>query len=339
MSDKNILVTGGAGFIGSHTVVELLQQNFQVFVLDNFSNSSPQVLEQIKKITHKEAVLLQGDIRNKNFLQKVFEEHKIDVVIHFAGLKSIGESVSKPLEYYENNIVGSINLLQAMQEANVFQIVFSSSATVYGKPKEIPISENSPIAKAKNPYGQTKIMIENILQDICVAEPRWSVANLRYFNPIGAHKSGLIGENPKGVPNNLVPYITQVAAKKLEQLFVFGNDYPTIDGTGVRDYIHVIDLAKGHLSALEFLQKTNGFHIWNLGTGKGYSVLQLIETFQNVTKEEIPYSFAERRKGDVAEVWANPSKAKKELHWQAELNLEDMLADSWHWQKKLSQGF
>lgn len=339
MIDSKILLTGATGYIGSHTTIELLDAGFDVLLLDNFCNSSPQVVQRLQKISGKSMVFVKGDVRDTDFLRKVFQEHNITAVIHFAGLKAVGESIYKPLEYYENNVNGTLNLLQVMRETGVFNIVFSSSATVYGDPQEIPITENCPLGKPSNPYGQSKLMIENILEDVSFADARWSVANLRYFNPIGAHKSGLIGENPNGIPNNLMPYITQVAVGKLKKLSIFGSDYPTIDGTGVRDYIHVVDLAKGHLAALRFLNSRKGFHVWNLGTGTGYSVLQLVQTFEKVSGKKIPYEFTARRPGDVAEIWSNPAKAKKELSWQTAFVLEDMLQDSWRWQKNNPNGF
>lgn len=334
-----VLVTGGAGFIGSHTVVELLQGGYEVVIIDNFSNSSPLVLSRIEEITGKRPLLIEGDIRDRALLDDVFKQHEIDAVVHFAGLKAVGESVQKPLEYYDNNVSGSVVLFEAMRDAGVKRLVFSSSATVYGDPEEIPISENCPIGVPTNPYGMSKLMVERILQDLVVAEADFSVALLRYFNPIGAHESGLIGENPSGIPNNLLPYVTQVAIGKLAQLSVFGSDYPTVDGTGVRDYIHVVDLAKGHLAALDYLSKSTGCHIWNLGTGQGYSVLQIIGAFEKATGEKVPYQLVERRAGDIAECWSNPVKAEKELAWKAEYGLEDMMRHSWKWQKGNPEGF
>ena len=334
-----VLVTGGAGFIGSHTVVELLQGGYEVVIIDNFSNSSPLVLSRIEEITGKRPLLIEGDIRDRALLDDVFKQHEIDAVVHFAGLKAVGESVQKPLEYYDNNVSGSVVLFEAMRDAGVKRLVFSSSATVYGDPEEIPISENCPIGVPTNPYGMSKLMVERILQDLVVAEADFSVALLRYFNPIGAHESGLIGENPSGIPNNLLPYVTQVAIGKLEKLSVFGSDYPTVDGTGVRDYIHVVDLAKGHLAALDYLSKSTGCHIWNLGTGQGYSVLQIIDAFEKATGEKVPYQLVERRAGDIAECWSNPVKAEEELAWKAEYGLEDMMRHSWKWQKGNPRGF
>ena len=334
-----VLVTGGAGFIGSHTVVELLQAGYEVVIIDNFSNSSPLVLSRIEEITGKRPLLIEGDIRDRALLDDVFKQHEIDAVVHFAGLKAVGESVQKPLEYYDNNVSGSVVLFEAMRDAGVKRLVFSSSATVYGDPEEIPISENCPIGVPTNPYGMSKLMVERILQDLVVAEADFSVGLLRYFNPIGAHESGLIGENPNGIPNNLLPYVTQVAIGKLAQLSVFGSDYPTVDGTGVRDYIHVVDLAKGHLAALDYLKGTVGCHVWNLGTGQGYSVLQIIEAFEKATGVSVPYKLVERRAGDIAECWSNPAKAKDELGWEAAYGLEDMMRHSWKWQKGNPEGF
>ena len=334
-----VLVTGGAGFIGSHTVVELLQAGYEVVIIDNFSNSSPLVLSRIEEITGKRPLLIEGDIRDRALLDDVFKQHEIDAVVHFAGLKAVGESVQKPLEYYDNNVSGSVVLFEAMRDAGVKRLVFSSSATVYGDPEEIPISENCPIGVPTNPYGMSKLMVERILQDLVVAEADFSVALLRYFNPIGAHESGLIGENPSGIPNNLLPYVTQVAIGKLAQLSIFGSDYPTVDGTGVRDYIHVVDLAKGHLAALDYLKGAVGCHVWNLGTGQGYSVLQIIEAFEKATGVNVPYKLVERRAGDIAECWSNPAKAKDELGWEAAYGLEDMMRHSWKWQKGNPDGF
>ena len=335
----HVLVTGGAGFIGSHTVVELLQGGYEVVIIDNFSNSSPLVLSRIEEITGKRPLLIEGDIRDRALLDDVFKQHEVDAVVHFAGLKAVGESVQQPLEYYDNNVSGSVVLFEAMRDAGVKRLVFSSSATVYGDPEEIPISENCPIGVPTNPYGMSKLMVERILQDLVVAEAYFSVALLRYFNPIGAHESGLIGENPSGIPNNLLPYVTQVAIGKLEKLSVFGSDYPTVDGTGVRDYIHVVDLAKGHLAALDYLKGAVGCHVWNLGTGQGYSVLQIIEAFEKATGVSVPYKLVERRAGDIAECWSNPAKAKDELGWEAGYGLEDMMRHSWKWQKGNPEGF
>ena len=326
----SVLVTGGAGYIGSHTVVELLNEGENVVIVDNFVNSKPSALEAIKKITNKDFKFYELDLRNKEGLNKVFAENKdITAVIHFAGLKAVGESVAKPIEYYDNNIYGTLVLLEVMREHKVKKIIFSSSATVYGDPKEVPIKEDFPLS-ATNPYGQTKLMIERILNDVYVADNTWCVILLRYFNPIGAHESGLIGENPNGIPNNLMPYINQVALGKLDHLNVFGNDYPTPDGTGVRDYIHVVDLAKGHLKALKRAEKVTGVETYNLGTGKGYSVLDIVKNFEKATGQKIKYEITPRRPGDIAECYADPSKAEKYLGWKAEKDLEQMCKDAWN---------
>lgn len=336
---KSILVTGGAGYIGSHTVLELLNKNHHIVVLDNLSNSSQESLKRVESLTGKNIDFIKADILDADALNKVFNEYDIDSVIHFAGLKAVGESVKLPEKYYQNNVVGSLNLFRAMQQANVFKIVFSSSATVYGEPKEMPITEKCPTGVPTNPYGKSKLMIEQILQDFSVADARWRVALLRYFNPVGAHKSGKIGEDPNGIPNNLLPYISQVAIGKLKALSVFGNDYPTKDGTGVRDYIHVVDLALGHLAALDYLADNQGCHIWNLGTGEGYSVLEMVEAFKHASSADVPYNIVERREGDIAECWSDPTKAKVELNWSAQLKLPDMMADTWNWQKNNPNGY
>ncbi len=324
-----VLVTGGAGFIGSHTCVELLGAGEEIVVLDNFCNSKPEVLDKIRKISNQDFKFYEVDLLDPDGVEKVFSENEIDTVIHFAGLKAVGESVQKPLEYYHNNITGTLILCDAMRRHNCKRIVFSSSATVYGSPKTVPIKEDFPLSTT-NPYGSTKLMLEQILSDLYVPDHDWSVVLLRYFNPIGAHKSGLIGESPNGIPNNLMPYICQVADKRLEHLNVFGNDYPTHDGTGVRDYIHVVDLAKGHLSALYFARKNTGVEAFNLGTGTGYSVLDLVNAFQKVNGVTVPYVIAPRRAGDIAECYADPEKAKSMLGWQAEFGIEEMCRDSWN---------
>ena len=326
-----ILVTGGTGFLGSHTVVELLNKENEVVIIDNFSNSKKEVLEKIKQITNKNFLFYEGDIRDKVLLKKIFTENKIETVIHFAGYKAVGESVTAPLKYYENNLISTIYLLEAMKEANCKNIVFSSSATVYGKPKTLPIKEDFPL-HTTNPYGTTKKMIEEILKDFSKANPDFSITILRYFNPIGAHPSGLIGENPNGVPNNLMPYIIKVATKELEYLNIFGNDYDTKDKTGVRDFIHVVDLAKGHSKACEKIEK--GVHIYNLGSGKGYSVLELVSIFEKVTKIKIPYKIKKRREGDIAACYADPTLAYKKLNWKAEKSIEDMCKDAYLYAKK-----
>ena len=326
---SRILVTGGAGFIGSHAVVELLNSGEDVVVVDNFVNSSPEALERVKRITNREFGFYEVDLLDEKKLEKVFEEIEIESVIHFAGLKAVGESVQKPIEYYHNNITGTLILLKVMKKYGCKKIVFSSSATVYGNPKELPIKENFPLSTT-NPYGSTKLMIEQILQDVVVSDKDFSVAILRYFNPIGAHESGLIGEVPNGIPNNIMPYIMGVATGKYEELTVFGGDYPTPDGTGVRDYIHVVDLAKGHLKALDKIRNEKGVQICNLGTGKGYSVLELIKTFEKVNDIKVKYKIGARRPGDIPACYADPSKAEKELNWKAEKGIEEMCRDSWN---------
>jgi len=334
----SILVTGGAGYIGSHTVVKLLETGEKVVVIDNFSNSKAEVFERIKAITGKEVEFYEGDILNRVLLDRVFSENEIESVIHFAGMKAVGESVEKPIKYYRNNVSGTVSLLEAMAKHGVRTIVFSSSATVYGAANEPPLTEEMPLS-TNSPYGATKRMIEEILRDVRDADGSWRVSILRYFNPIGAHESGLIGENPKGIPNNLMPYITQVAAGKRRKLTVFGNDYDTHDGTGVRDYIHVLDLAQGHLRALEKLRREEGLFVYNLGTGKGFSVLDVVRAFEKSTGKKIPYDMAGRRSGDVAECFADPSKAMAELSWKAEKSLEDMCRDSWRWQRGNPEGY
>ena len=329
-----VLVTGGAGYIGSHTVVELLNIGKEVVIIDNFSNSKKEVLDNIRKITNKDFKFYEINYLDRNAVEKVFEENDIDSVINFAGYKAVGESVSKPLEYYENNIGGAIILLETMRKYNVKKFVFSSSATVYGDPESVPLTEESKIGGTTNPYGTTKLYVEQILQDLYKSDNTWDICILRYFNPVGAHESGLIGEDPKGIPNNLMPFITKVAAGVLPELSIFGNDYNTKDGTGVRDYIHVVDLAKGHLLALDKLDKeNNGIFIYNLGTGKGYSVLEMVETFKKVNNIDVPYKIAPRREGDIAECYADPSKARKELGFEATKTLEDMCRDGWNFQK------
>ena len=325
----SILVTGGAGFIGSHTVVELLEKGEDIVIVDNFVNSKPEVLEKIKKITEKDFKFYEVDLLDKENLEKVFIENKIEAVIHFAGLKAVGESVKKPIEYYHNNITGTLILLELMKKYNCKKIIFSSSATVYGTPKTVPIKEDFPLSTT-NPYGSTKLMIEQILKDVCIADKEFCAILLRYFNPIGAHKSGLLGESPNGIPNNLMPYINQVALGKLDHLNVFGNDYPTVDGTGVRDYIHVVDLAKGHVKALKKAREITGAEAYNLGTGKGYSVLEIVKAFEDANNIKIKYEITARRAGDIAECYADPSKAKQELDWEATKNLEEMCKDSWN---------
>ncbi len=335
---QRILVTGGAGYIGSHTCLRLLEEGYEVVVVDNFSNSKSESLERVKKITGKSATLYEADVCDRVALQKIFEAHQIDAVIHFAGLKAVGESVEKPMEYYYNNVYGTLVLCDVMASAGVKNIVFSSSATVYGLSNKVPFTEDMPTS-ATNPYGSTKLFIEQILSDIKVANKDWSVTLLRYFNPVGAHKSGLIGEDPNGIPNNLMPYISQVAVGRLEKLQVLGDDYPTIDGTGVRDYIHVMDLAEGHVKALQGPKVEEGPAIYNLGTGKGNSVLEVVKAFESENGIKIPYQIVTRRAGDVASSYADVSKAEKYLNWKAKLNLRDMVRDSWNWQQKNPRGY
>ena len=327
-----ILVTGGAGYIGSHTVVELLNKGKEVIIIDDFSNSKPDVLEKIKTITGKEFKFYEMDYKNREKLEKVFEENNIEAVMNFAGFKAVGESCQKPIDYYMNNITGCLVVLDVMKKYNVKKFIFSSSATVYGEPERIPLTEDCKTGGTTNPYGTTKLFIEQILKDLYASDNTWDICILRYFNPVGAHKSGLIGEEPQGIPNNLMPYIVRVANGTLKELSVFGNDYNTHDGTGVRDYIHVVDLAKGHISALEKLEKEGkGLFIYNLGTGTGYSVLDMVKAFEKATGKAVPYKIAPRRAGDIATCYAEPKKAKEELGWSAELTLEDMCKDSWHY--------
>lgn len=336
---ENVLVTGGAGYIGSHTTLCLLEAGYNVVVLDNLCNSSVESLNRVEHVSGRAPLFIEGDIRDRSLLDRVFTEHDFSAVLHFAGLKSVGESVEQPLRYYENNVSGSTTLCQAMAAAGVFKLVFSSSATVYGEPETMPISEDFPTGVPTNPYGRSKLMVEEILADLAQSDQRWTFAVLRYFNPVGAHESGLIGEDPRGVPNNLLPYIGQVAIGKRESLTVFGDDYPTIDGTGVRDYIHVVDLARGHLQALEALNNRNGVNIWNLGTGNGYSVLQMVQAFENASRRSVPYTVASRRAGDIAECWADPTKAQQDLGWQAVHTLDDMMRDTWRWQSQNPEGY
>lgn len=324
-----VLVTGGCGFIGSHTCCELLENNYEVIIVDNLCNSKRSVVDKIKTITGHEVTFYEGDVCDKSILTKIFEENKIDAVIHFAGLKAVGESVEKPLKYYRNNLDSTLSLLEVMNDFNCKKLVFSSSATVYGKPKTLPIKEDFPLSTT-NPYGATKLMIEDILRDLYNADNDWSIALLRYFNPIGAHKSGLIGENPNGIPNNLMPYIIKVATGELPELSIFGNDYDTKDGTGVRDYIHVVDLARGHIKAIEKVLSTKEIDCYNLGTGKGYSVLELVKTFEQVNNVQINYRITDRRPGDIAACYADPSYALKKLGWKAERGIEEMCEDSYN---------
>ena len=334
-----ILVTGGSGYIGSHTVIELINAGHEAVVIDNLSNSSEKSLERVAKIVGKEIPFYKVDIRDREGLEKVFEEEKIEACIHFAGLKAVGESCVKPWEYYENNISGTLVLVDVMRKHGVKNIIFSSSATVYGDPDTVPVTEKSPKKPCTNPYGTTKSMLETILTDIQTADPEWNVVLLRYFNPIGAHESGLIGENPNGIPNNLMPYITQVAVGKREKLGIFGNDYDTVDGTGVRDYIHVVDLAIGHVKAVERFSLNKGTEIFNLGTGKGTSVLELVHAFEDATGVKIPYEIKDRRAGDIATNYADASLAAKELGWTAKYDIKRACQDSWRWQKNNPNGF
>ena len=335
----SILVAGGAGYIGSHTCVELLNAGYEVVVVDNLYNSSEEALKRVETITGKAVTFYQVDLLDKPALDDVFKKESISSVINFAGLKAVGESVRKPLEYYHNNITGTLNLCDVMRNHGVKNIIFSSSATVYGDPAFVPITEECPKGQITNPYGQTKGMLEQILTDLHVADPEWNVVLLRYFNPIGAHSSGKIGEDPKGIPNNLVPYIAQVAVGKLEKLGVFGDDYDTPDGTGVRDYIHVVDLAVGHVKAVEKLKKKEGVSIYNLGTGKGYSVLEVLHAYEKACGKTLPYEIKPRRAGDIAACYADPTKAGKELGWSASRGIEEMCADSWRWQSNNPDGF
>ncbi len=333
-----VLVTGGAGFIGSHTAVELLESGREIVVLDNFSNSKPEAIEAIKKITGKNFKFYEVDYLDRRSLEKVFEENKIDSVINFAGYKAVGESVQKPIEYYTNNVSGALILLDTMRKYGVKKFIFSSSATVYGDPERIPITEDCKTGGTTNPYGTSKLFIEQILKDTYISDNTWDIAILRYFNPVGAHKTGLIGEEPQGIPNNLMPYVARVAAGTLKELSVFGNDYDTPDGTGVRDYIHVVDLAKGHIKALEKLEKEKtGLYIYNLGTGTGYSVLDMVKAFEKTTGKKVPYKIAERRAGDIATCYSDPSKARSELGWVAEMGIEEMCRDSWNFIKTKSK--
>ena len=330
-----ILLPGGAGFIGAHTAVELLNEGKDIIIIDNFSNSKPEVLDAIKKITGKDFKFYKMDYSNKNDLEKVFEENKIEAVINFAGYKAVGESIKKPIEYYMNNVSGCLILLDVMRKYGVKKFIFSSSATVYGEPEMIPLTEDCKTGGTTNPYGTTKLFIEQILKDLYKSDKTWDICILRYFNPVGAHKSGLIGEEPQGIPNNLMPYVVRVASGELKELSIFGNDYNTKDGTGVRDYIHVVDLAKGHLKALEKIDKENaGLYIYNLGTGTGYSVLDMVQAFEKATGKKVAYKIAPRREGDIAECYADPKKAKEELGWIANKTLEDMCKDSWKYINK-----
>lgn len=334
-----VLVTGGAGYIGSHTCVELLENGYDVVVMDNLYNSNEKALERVEQITGKKVAFYNVDMLDKEAMNEIFEKEDIDSVIHFAGYKAVGESVRKPLEYYHNNITGTLNLCDVMRNHGVKKLIFSSSATVYGDPAFVPITEECPKGQITNPYGQTKGMLEQILTDLHVSDPEWNIVLLRYFNPIGAHKAGIIGEDPKGIPNNLVPYIAQVAVGKLEALGVFGNDYNTPDGTGVRDYIHVVDLARGHVKAMKKFEDTPEVRIYNLGTGNGYSVLQVLHAFEKACGKTLPYVIKERRAGDIATCYADPAKAKEELGWEAEYGIDEMCEDTWRWQSMNPNGY
>ena len=334
-----ILVTGGTGFIGSHTVIELMQADYDVVILDNLCNFSLNILPRLHHILGKDVAFYKGDIRDRSLLKKIFASHPIDTVMHFAGLKAVGESTQLPVKYYDNNVVGSLILAEEMAAAGVFNIVFSSSATVYGDPERMPITENMPVGGTTNPYGTSKYMVERILADIQKADPRWSVILLRYFNPVGAHKSGLIGEHPNGIPNNLLPYICQVASGKLPYLSIFGDDYPTPDGTGVRDYIHVVDLANGHLKAMQAKSCLSGVHTFNLGTGNGYSVLDMIKAFEQASGLSVPYQIKSRRPGDIATCFADPSFTHQQTGWQAQHDLHQMMVDAWRWQSQNPDGY
>ena len=335
----SILVTGGAGYIGSHTCVSLLEEGYDIVVMDNLVNSSRESIRRVEEITGKTVPFYETDLLDKAGLKELFEKEEVEAVIHFAGLKAVGESVQKPLLYYENNVSGTVNLCEAMANAGCKNIVFSSSATVYGDPAEIPITENCPKGSITNPYGRTKSMIEEILKDLAVSDPEWNVMLLRYFNPIGAHESGRIGEDPKGIPNNLLPYVAQVAVGRREKLRVWGNDYDTPDGTGVRDYIHVVDLADGHVKALEYQKGHPGVHVFNLGTGRGYSVLEVVKAFGEACGHEIPYEICERRSGDIATCYADPSKAEQEMGWKASRTITEMCRDTWRWQSGNPDGY
>ncbi len=339
VNKEYVLVTGGAGYIGSHTTVDLLNKGLNVVLLDNLSNSKAEAVNRIQEIAERELNFVAGDIRDSELLDSLFSKYKVSCVIHFAGLKAVGESVKQPLMYFDNNVSGTINLIKAMSKAGVKRLVFSSSATVYGDAKIMPVNESQPTGQPANPYGKTKLIIEQILSDLVLADESWRVAVLRYFNPIGAHESGLIGEDPKGVPNNLLPFICQVASGKLKELSVYGDDYGTPDGTGVRDYIHVMDLASGHLKALDALHKLKGFNVWNLGTGNGYSVLEIVNSYQDITGCHIPYKVTSRRDGDIAVCYADPTKANEELGWSAYRTLHQMIEDTWRWQTMSPNGY
>ncbi|MDP9916408.1 UDP-glucose 4-epimerase [Variovorax boronicumulans] len=335
----SVLLTGGAGYIGSHAALALLQSGFRVCVIDNLTNGSTEALRRVQEIAGKELHWVEGDVRDGHLLRRLLIQHGIEAVLHFAGLKSVGQSVLDPLTYYDNNIGGTLQLCQAMSEAGVHKLVFSSSATVYGDPATIPVVESCPTSSPENPYGQTKLMAERMLSDLARADARWRIAVLRYFNPAGAHASGLIGEDPREIPNNLLPYVSQVATGRLKAVQIFGNDYPTPDGTGIRDYIHVVDLVEGHVSALKRLKNQSGLDVWNLGAGRGYSVLEVIKAFERVSGKSVDFNYAPRRSGDIAQCWADPSKAWRELGWKAQRGLEEMLGDAWRWQSANPNGY
>ncbi|KOO09430.1 UDP-glucose 4-epimerase GalE [Vibrio hepatarius] len=334
----NVLVTGGMGYIGSHTSIQMIQAGMTPVIFDNLYNSKKTVLDRIEKVSGVRPTFVQGDIRDKAVLVEVLKQHNIEAVIHFAGLKAVGESVAKPLEYYDNNVHGTLVLVDAMREVGVKTLVFSSSATVYGDPASVPITEDFPTS-ATNPYGRSKLMVEECLTDFHKANPEWSITLLRYFNPVGSHPSGELGEDPQGIPNNLMPFVSQVAVGRREFLSVFGSDYPTKDGTGVRDYIHVMDLSDGHVAALQKVGRKDGLHVYNLGTGNGYSVLEMVKAFESASGKQVPYEIVDRRPGDIAECWADPAKAMKELEWRAERTLEQMTEDTWRWQSNNPQGY
>ena len=334
-----ILVTGGMGYIGSHTCVQMIAAGITPIILDNLSNANEEVLNRIEALTNIRPVFYHGDVRDAQLLASIFSRHSIQSVIHFAGSKAVGESVQMPIEYYDNNVNGTLVLIRCMRDAGIKSIIFSSSATVYGDPQSVPLTEESPVGGTTNPYGTSKYMVERILTDLSIADNSWSISLLRYFNPVGAHPSGSMGEDPKGIPNNLTPYIAQVAIGRREKVAVFGNDYPTKDGTGIRDYIHVMDLADGHVAALNVLGQKAGLHIYNLGTGNGTSVIEMIEAFRKASNKAIPYELQARRPGDIAECWSSPAKAQRDLHWQAIRSIDDMAADAWRWQQQNPNGY
>ncbi|MGP4789270.1 UDP-glucose 4-epimerase GalE [Psychrobacter sp. 1Y11] len=334
-----ILLTGGAGYIGSHMLLKLLQSNHQVVVLDNLSNSNRESIKRVEALSKRQCVFIEGDIRDRHCLNGIFDQYAINAVLHFAGLKAVGESVSEPVLYFDNNINGSLQLLQSMQQFNIKKIVFSSSATVYGDPDKLPIAEDCPMSMPTNPYGYTKMAVEQMLMQLVQSDPTWSVAALRYFNPVGAHESGMIGEDPNGIPNNLLPYIAQVAIGKRNKLSIYGSDYDTHDGTGVRDYIHVMDLVEGHLSALNYISGHQGYHVWNLGAGSGHSVLDMVKAFEKVSNTKVPYQIVDKRDGDIASCYADATKAHQQLNWSTQRSVEDMMQDTWRWQTQNPNGY